>query len=172
LLWHVEFTTLPEMSMSNRLKILMLGCIAIQCALGVTIAIAATYKCKDADGNWTEAACQNKPASSPVPARAPAATSTQADQDNQKYAEKLNACVSSLMGDSGFEREGATSACHLRSSKEFYLCVYHLTTFNIERINAVHTCSTNPSMEVVNCIFKGTRDSSANKNAVISGCLK
>jgi len=153
-------------------KTTLLGSTAILCILGVTTATTATYKCKDADGSWTEAACQTKPAAAPsAPARAPAATNAQAEQDNRQYTEKLNACVSSLMGDSGFDRDGANSACHLRSSKEFYLCVYHLTTFNIERINAVHTCSTNSSMDVVNCIFKGTRESDANKNAVISACL-
>lgn len=156
--------------MSNSWKVILLGCIATQYALGVATATAATYKCKDADGSWTEEACQSQPAS---PAEsAPAATSAQAEQDNRKYLEKRDACVNSLIGDSGFDGPAAASACQLRSSKEFYLCVYNLTTFNIERINAVHTCSTNPSKEVVNCIYKGTRDSTAKSNDVISVCLE
>jgi len=166
--------------MSSSRNFIFLGWIATLCAIASATATAATYKCKDADGSWTEAACQTKadaPPASDSAASDPGATasgptSEQVEQDNRKYTEKFNACVSSLMGDSGFDSSGANSACRLRSSKEFYLCVYHLTTFDIERINAVHACSTNPSMEVVNCIFKGTRDSTANKGAVISSCTR
>jgi hypothetical protein len=161
----------------SAMRIIVLGWAASCCAFGLSEAAAATYKCKDADGSWSEAAC--KSSAPPAAAHAPAASGAPApptadahvEQDNRQYRERVAACETSLTADSGFDRAAAASACQLRSSKEFYLCVYHLTTLNIERINAVHTCSINPSMELVNCIYHGTRDPAAKTDAVISGCL-
>lgn len=161
------------------------GWIATLCALGAVSATAATYKCKDADGNWSEAACQTKPAApaagtpaarapaaaSPAPGRGPFGPNGEFVPAVPRSHDTVEDCANSLENDSGFERSSALSICHSRPSETFYMCIFHLETFGIDREEALRTCLTTTSKDVLNCIFKGTRDINADKKAVISACL-
>ena len=59
------------------------------------------------------------------------------------------------------------------SSKEFYLCVYHLTNdAQVDGNIATNACIKNSSKDFFNCVYKAAKDMGRDKKPAVDGCLK
>ena len=80
-------------------------------------------------------------------------------------------CVSSLIGDSHLSEGDAIGACKVRSSQEFYICVYQLT-MQVDSNTAVNACIKNSSKDFFNCVYQKGKDLGADKRPAVDECLR
>lgn len=113
------------------------------------------------------------PAPPAAPSQAPARNAPQAARPDWDARSDRNMCVASLVGDSHLPEAEAVGACKVRSSKEFYICAFQVTSGGeVDGSTAVNACMKNSSKAFWNCVYQEAKGiPGRDKRAAVDRCL-